>query len=84
MQENWECTCMQTHTYTYHIYAHTQIVHEGPITGLKNGKEDIEMARKETECGISFTKDPGFQEGDRVVCFNKKKESAKLDWNLGF
>ena len=61
-----------------------QTIHEGSLTGLKQGKEDIETARKETECGISFHTDPGFKEGDRVVCFNRRKEASKLKWNLGF
>ena len=60
------------------------MVHEGRLTGLKHGKEDLEMARKETECGISFSSDPGFQEGDWVQCFAKKRVQQKLEWNLGF
>ncbi len=65
-------------------HTHTQMIHEGPISGLKLGKEDIEMARKETECGVSFSTDPGYMEGDRVVCFNKEKRPTILNWNLGF
>ena len=65
-------------------HTHTQMIHEGPISGLKLGKEDIEMARKETECGVSFSTDPGYMEGDRVVCFNKEKRPTTLNWNLGF
>ncbi len=67
-----------------HTHTHTQMIHEGPISGLKLGKEDIEMARKETECGVSFSTDPGYMEGDRVVCFNKEKRPTTLNWNLGF
>ncbi len=67
-----------------HTHTHTQMIHEGPISGLKLGKEDIEMARKETECGVSFSTDPGYMEGDRVVCFNKEKRPTILNWNLGF
>ena len=51
---------------------------------MKQGKEDIEVARKDTECGVSFSKDPGFQEGDRIVCLNKKRVLPKLKWELGF
>ena len=61
-----------------------QVVHEGTLVGMKQGKEDVEVARKETECGISFSSDPGFQEGDRVQCFTRRRAKQKLQWDLGF
>ena len=61
-----------------------QIIHEGPIIGMKQGIEDITAARKETECGISFSVDPEFEAGDTIQCFTRKQTSQKLMWNLGF
>lgn len=51
---------------------------------MKHGKENISTARKETECGISFSSDPGFMEGDTIVCYTRKQSQQKLDWDLGF
>ncbi len=51
---------------------------------MKHGKDNIEVARKETECGVSFSSDPGFEEGDTIVCFTKKQNKPKLIWDLGF
>ena len=61
-----------------------QVVHEGAVTGMMHGKDDVEVARKETECGVSFAKDPGFQEGDVIQCYNKKQATQTLKWDLGF
>ena len=61
-----------------------QVIYEGSLTGMKHGKEDVQLARKETECGVSFTKDPGFQVGDVVQCFDRKRVPQKLQWDLGF
>ena len=51
---------------------------------MKQGKDNIDSARKETECGISFSTDPGFQEGDIVQCFTRKEVPQQLRWNFGF
>lgn len=59
-------------------------MHEGSIVGMKTGKEDVTEARKETECGVSFDIDPGFREGDRILCFIRKKKPQTLNWELGF
>ena len=66
------------------LVAYVQVIHEGSLTGMKQGKEDIEVARKDTECGVSFFKDPGFKEGDKIICLNRKRVIPPLKWDLGF
>ena len=51
---------------------------------MKHGKDNVDSARKETECGISFSTDPGFQEGDTVQCFTRKQVPQHLQWQLSF
>ena len=51
---------------------------------MKRGKEDIDVARKETECGLSFTTNPGWKEGDRIIAFTTHRVPPKLTWNMGF
>jgi translation initiation factor IF-2 len=60
------------------------MIHQGSLIGMKQGRDDIEEARKDTECGLSFTKDPGFKEGDRIVCLNRRRVLPPLKWDLGF
>ena len=60
------------------------LVYEGQIIGMKRGKEDITVAKKETECGLSCKNNKDWEEGDRVVCLKKKNVSQKLNWNVGF
>eukprot|EP00731_Ephydatia_muelleri_P028186 Em0019g1059a len=69
---------------TYRLLRQGKVIHEGPIIGMKQGTEDITTARKETECGVSFSVDPEFEVGDIIQCFTKKQTSQKLAWNLGF
>ena len=61
-----------------------QVIHQGSLSGMKQGKEDIEVARKDTECGVSFSTDPGFREDDRIICLNRKRVLPDLKWDLGF
>ena len=52
---------------------------------MMRNKEDISRAKKETECGISYSADRiQFQEGDWVQCVRKHKVPPTLHWNLGF
>ena len=51
---------------------------------MKTGKDDVAEARKETECGIAFSTDPGFREGDRVQCWTRRKVPQTLNWDLQF
>ena len=50
---------------------------------MKHGKVDINEARKETECGLSFSTNPGWKEGDRVVAFTSCRIPPKLTWDMG-
>ena len=68
----------------YQLKRGEEIIHEGKLIGMKRGKDDIQTAAKETECGLSFKTDPGWKEGDVIVCYKKKKVAQKLTWELGF
>ena len=70
--------------YLVYMVCHLQVIHQGSLTGMKQGREDVELARKDTECGVSFSKDPGFKEGDKIICLNRKRVLPKLNWDLGF
>lgn len=63
----------------------SQVIHEGRLSGMMRDKEEIVVAKRETECGLSFTAgNVGCQEGDWVVCFKKNMVPQSLDWELGF
>jgi translation initiation factor IF-2 len=50
----------------------------GTIISLKNQKKDVEIMRKDTECGISFEGWDAFKVGDRIQCYEEKEEKRKL------
>ena len=63
----------------------TQVIHEGPVSAMKQGKNDVSEARKETECGLSFSSHSvQWREGDRVVAFNRRRIPPSLEWDFGF
>ena len=55
------------------------------MAAMKRNKDDLSSAKKETECGLSFTsRSVQWKEGDRVVAFNSRKVPPNLDWDLNF
>lgn len=66
------------------MWRNEELIHEGTLVGMKREKEDISVARKETECGLSFSKDPGWEEGDKIVCLRRKDVPQPLEWDIGF
>lgn len=62
-----------------------QVIHEGPVSAMKIGKSDVSEARKETECGLSFSSSSvTWKEGDRVVAFSTHRRPPTLHWDFGF
>ena len=50
----------------------------GIISTIKNVKKDVELMRKDTECGISFAEWEDFKVGDRIQCYEEKFEKRTL------
>lgn len=49
------------------------IVFKGLLEGIKQGKEDVQSARKGTECGINFKDWEEFQPGDFLEVYEEKE-----------
>lgn len=61
------------------------MVYEGPVSAMKLGKSDVNEARKETECGLSFSSSSvQWKEGDRVIAFTTHRRPPILTWDFGF
>ena len=54
----------------------------GKIKSLKKGKDDINLAKKMTECGIVLKSFDDFEEGDEIVCIRYEERKQTIDWNL--
>lgn len=55
------------------------------MSAMKIGKSDVSEARKETECGLSFSSSSvTWKEGDRVVAFTRHRRPPTLHWDFGF
>ncbi|KAF2747566.1 initiation factor 2 [Sporormia fimetaria CBS 119925] len=60
------------------VYREEEVVFDGTITSLKSQKKDVELMRKDTECGIAFQGWEGFEVGDKVQCYEEKSEKRTL------
>lgn len=50
------------------------VIYDGKLATLKQGKEDAAEVTKGNECGITFDKDfEGYQAGDKIVVYEKVK-----------
>jgi len=49
---------------------------------LKRGNEDIAIAKKMTECGVTLQHFEDFQEGDKIICVRIDKVKQNVSWNL--
>ena len=61
-----------------------QVIHEGPLAGMRTEKSDVSSASEGTEVGLKFSKDLDFELGDRVVCYRTFTVEQSIDWDLGF
>ena len=62
-----------------------QVVHDGRLSAMKHGKSDVSEARKETECGLSFSSSSvQWREGDKVVAYTTRRVPPTLLWDFGF
>jgi translation initiation factor IF-2 len=68
----------------FQLWRKGKMIHSSKVLGMKREKEDIRIAKKDTECGLSYKDDPGWEEGDRVICLRRTTVPQKLEWNLGF
>ena len=58
------------------------ILFSAGIQSLKRGNEDITVAKKMTECGVTLQNFEDFQEGDKISCVRIDKIKQNVDWNL--
>ena len=52
------------------------------IKSLKRGKEDITLAKKMTECGVTLDNFEDFHEGDKILCVKIERTKQVVDWKL--
>lgn len=58
------------------VWRDGELVHEGQIESLKRFKEDVKEVGEDYECGISVEDFEGFEEGDTLEAFTKKRVEA--------
>ena len=58
------------------VWRDSELIHEGQIESLKRFKEDVKEVGEDYECGISVQDFEGFQEGDMLEAYTKKRIEA--------
>ncbi|MBD3247726.1 translation initiation factor IF-2 [Candidatus Falkowbacteria bacterium] len=60
------------------IYRDKELITTGEVEKIQSGKEDVNEASKDQECGISFKGNPVIQEGDIINFYENKEIINKL------
>jgi translation initiation factor IF-2 len=55
-----------------------EVVFDGEVEGLRQGKKEVERVRKDMECGIRFRDFEGVKEGDRVQVVERREVGRTL------
>jgi translation initiation factor IF-2 len=55
-----------------------EVVFDGEVEGLRQGKKEVERVRKDMECGIRFRDFEGVKEGDRVQVVERREVARTL------
>ena len=66
------------------FYFGFEVIHEGPLAGMRTEKSDVSSAGEGVEVGLKFSKEFGIEVGDKVVCFRTFQVEQEVNWDLGF
>ncbi|XP_071054403.1 translation initiation factor IF-2, mitochondrial [Onthophagus taurus] len=60
-------------------------IYEGSLFSMRHLKNEVDTIKKGLECGLQLLdRDIKFEQGDVLICFEKKMEKQKTDWDPGF
>ena len=52
---------------------------------MRHLKSEVDVIKSDTECGLQLSDpDVTFEQGDKLICFEKKMVTRKTDWDPGF
>jgi translation initiation factor IF-2 len=54
------------------------VVYDGTLSSLKNQKKDVDVIRKDTDCGIAFDGWEDFKVGDKIQSYEEIREKRSL------
>ncbi|CAG9863584.1 unnamed protein product [Phyllotreta striolata] len=69
----------------YRVERNGQIIHEGLLSSMRHLKNEVDMIKSDTECGLQFSdKTIQFEKNDVIICYEKKSVPQTTDWDPGF
>lgn len=60
------------------VIRNDEVIYTGTLSSLKHAKDDINEAKKGTECGLAFERWDKFEEGDKIEVFEEVKHQRYL------
>jgi len=60
------------------VFRNKEMVFDGNLDSLKNVKKDVQVMKKDTDCGMGFDGWKDFKEGDLVQCYEVIEEKRTL------
>ncbi|XP_072389075.1 translation initiation factor IF-2, mitochondrial [Diabrotica undecimpunctata] len=68
----------------YKIIREGEIIYTGNLSSMRHLKNEVDVIKTNTECGLQFSAKIIFEPNDVIVCFEKKLVPQKTDWDPGF
>ena len=60
-------------------------IFRGTLSSLKHHKNEVDIIKKDSECGISLSDNSvQYRRGDVIVCYKTIEIKPKIDWDPGF
>jgi hypothetical protein len=70
---------------TYLINQYIITLFTGTLSSLKHHKNEVDIIKKDSECGISLSENSvQYRRGDVIVCYKTIEIKPKIDWDPGF
>ncbi|XP_018333347.1 translation initiation factor IF-2, mitochondrial isoform X2 [Agrilus planipennis] len=69
----------------YRVKRKDEVIFEGSLASMRHLKEEVDTIKNNMECGLLFSdKDFIVEPGDIIICYEKRLEPQKSDWDPGF
>ncbi|NXA90918.1 IF2M factor, partial [Melanocharis versteri] len=60
------------------------VIWRGCLSSLKHHKDDVQVIKTGMDCGLSLDKNPEFNIGDEIICYEEKEVQQTTSWDPGF
>lgn len=69
----------------YRLMRNDEVLYDGTLSSMRHLKSEVDSIKTDLECGLQLSdKNIDFQQGDKLVCYEKRKVPQQTTWDPGF